>query len=145
MKLRPLLPPRALAAALLLALAGCASVNTVEPAFPQGKIDPIPDKRVITSSSLNDIAYVVGVDRGKTNDGLEIVQVKLQNLKSAVKNVNYRFQWFDAQGIALDPEPTKVVSIEGGAIVAIQDLATSAKAVDWQLTLSESVGYSPAQ
>ena len=143
MNIRPLLPSAALAVVLLLVVAGCSSVNTVEPAFPEGKLDTIPDKRVITSNTTNEIAYVVGVDRGKTADGLTIVQVKLQNLKRAVKNVNYRFQWFDAQGIALDAEPTKVVSIEGGAIVAIQDLSVSTKAVDWQLTLSESVGYSP--
>jgi uncharacterized protein YcfL len=138
MKIRTLL----ISAALVLA-AGCASVNTVEPAFPLAKPDKVADKRVITDNTLNEIAYVVEVDRALSPGGLPRVQVKLQNLKAAVKNVNYRFQWFDAQGFALDDEATQVISIEGGDSRDVQDTATSPKAVDWKLTLSESVAYTP--
>ncbi|HTB63583.1 MAG TPA: YcfL family protein [Opitutales bacterium] len=134
---------RAAAALLLLALAGCASVNTVEPANPQGVANKIPDKRIITDNSLNDIAYVVEVDGARTADGLPRVQVMLQNNKAAVKNVNYRFTWFDAQRIQLYQEPYHPVSIEGGASQAIQSTATNAQAVDWKLELSSSVGYMP--
>ena len=142
MKIRSLLPSCAFAA-LLLAVAGCASVNPVEPANPQATPDKVADKRVITDQTLNEIAYVVEVDRALSPGGLPRVQIKLQNLKSMVKNVNYRFQWFDAQGFALDEEPTQVISIEGADSRDIQDTATSPKAVDWKLTLSESVAYTP--
>jgi len=94
--------PRLLLAALALALAGCATVNTVEPANPTGHADKVPDKRIITNDTLNEIAYVVEVDRATTASGFPQVQVQLQNMKSGVKNINYRFQWFDAHGIALD-------------------------------------------
>ncbi len=142
MKNRSLLPAGALAA-LLLAGAGCASVNTIEPANSLAQPDRVADKRVITDNTLNEIAYVVEVDRALSPGGLPRVQVKLQNLKAAVENVNYRFQWFDAQGFALDDEPTQVVVIEGGDSRDIQDTAVSPKAVDWKLTLSESVAYTP--
>jgi uncharacterized protein YcfL len=143
MKLASSLPRCAFAALLLLAVAGCASVNTVEPANPQGVANKIPDKRIITDNSLNDIAYVVEVDGAKTPDGLPRVQVTLQNNKAAVRNVNYRFTWFDAQRIQLYQEPYHPVSIEGGATQAIQSTATTPQAVDWKLELSSSVGFDP--
>jgi len=142
MNYRRLLAPSALAAFVLLA-AGCASVNTVEPLYPQAQPDRVPDKRVITDLRLNDIAYVVEVDHAVSPGGLQRVQVKLTNTKAAVKNVNYRFQWFDAQGFALDDEPTQVIVIEGGDTRPVLDTAPSPNAVDWKLTLSESSAYTP--
>jgi len=142
MNLRRILP-HCLLAALALAAAGCATVNTVEPLNPQGKADLVPDKRVINNAGLNEIAYVVEVDHALSPAGLQRVQVKLYNKKSGVKNVNYRFQWFDAQGFALGDEPTQVIVIEGGDTRTIQDTAISPNAVDWKLTLSESVSYTP--
>jgi uncharacterized protein YcfL len=131
-------------AALILAAASCATVNTVEPANPVGRADKVADKRIITNDTLNDIAYVVEVDRARTVSGLEQVQVQLQNMKSGVKNINYRFTWFDANGIALDTDPVvKTISLEGGETRVIQDVATSPNAVDWKLSLYESVGRTP--
>ncbi len=129
------------ATVLALASAGCATVNTVEPANPVGKADKVPDKRIITNETLNAIAYVVEVDRAKTPGGFEQVQVQLQNMKAGVKNVNYRFTWFDINGIALNTDPVmKSLSLEGGETRVIQDVATSPNAVDWKLSLYESVG-----
>lgn len=129
--------------ALAFVAAGCATVNTVEPANPVGKADKVPDKRIITNDTLNAIAYVVEVDRAKTPGGLEQVQVQLQNMKSGVKNVNYRFTWFDANGMALDTDPVmKSLSLEGGEFRVIQDVATSPTAVDWKLSIYESASRS---
>jgi uncharacterized protein YcfL len=140
MKKIPALSALALAA-LALAAAGCATVNTVEPANPVGKADKVPDKRIITNDTLNSIAYVVEVDRAKTPGGLEQVQVQLQNLKSGVKNINYRFTWSDMNGIVLDTDPqVKSLVLEGGETRVIQDVATSPNAVDWKLSIYESVG-----
>ncbi len=142
MNFRRLLSISALAAFVFLA-AGCASVNTVEPLYPQAKPDRVPDKRVITDLRLNDIASIVEVDHALSSTGLQRVQVKLTNTKAAVKNVNYRFQWFDAQGFALEDEPTQIIVIEGGDSRTVQDTAPSPNAVDWKLTLSESSAYTP--
>lgn len=137
--------PLALFFIAALALAGCATVNTVEPANPVGKADKVADKRIITNEALNAIAYVVEVDRAKTPSGLEQVQVQLQNMKAGVKNVNYRFTWFDINGIALNTDPViKSLVLEGGETRVIQDVATSPNAVDWKLSLYESVGYTDA-
>jgi len=132
------------AALLALAAAGCATVNTVEPAYPVAKVDKVPDKRIITNNTLNEIAYVVEVDRAKNAGGFEEVQVKLQNTKSGAKLVNYAFEWFDQNGISLNRDPQwHSLSIEGGEIRSIGDVAVWPNAADWRLTLSESVGYSP--
>ena len=48
---------------LALGAAGCATVNTIEPANPVGQADKVPDKRIITNDTLNEIAYVVEVDK----------------------------------------------------------------------------------
>ncbi len=129
---------------LALGAAGCATVNTIEPANPVGQADKVPDKRIITNDTLNEIAYVVEVDKAKTPGGLPLVQVQLQNKKAGVKNVNYRFEWFDAQGISLNTDPQiHSLSLEGGEKRDITDVATSPNATDWRLTIYESAGYSP--
>jgi uncharacterized protein YcfL len=131
-------------ATLALAAAGCATVNTVEPANPTAQVDKVPDKRIITNDTLNEIAYVVEVDRAKAASGLPMVQVRLQNMKAGVKNVNYRFEWFDAHGISLDTDPQiRSLSLEGGEMRDITDVAPSPDAADWRLLLYESAGYTP--
>jgi uncharacterized protein YcfL len=125
-----------------LLLAGCATVNTVEPANPQATPNRVNDKRVITDSNLNSIAYVEGVEESVVSGNLKRIQVRIHNLTAAVKNVNYQFRWYDQQGMAIDsPSLTwHVVSIEGGQTIPITSTAPTPDAVDWQLSLLENVG-----
>ncbi|MGA2052601.1 MAG: YcfL family protein [Opitutales bacterium] len=125
---------------LILALGGCATVNTVEPAQSAAHPNMVNDKRVITSSSLNDIAYVRSVNQA-TVGGLLQIQVNVQNLTSAVKNFNYQVQWYDTQGMAITtPAPIwHSVSIEGGQTIPLTELAPTPNAVDWRLSLLPSV------
>jgi uncharacterized protein YcfL len=124
----------------VLALAGCASVNTVEPAQSAARPNMVNDKRVITSSTLNDIAYVKSVNQA-TVGGLLQIQFNIQNLTAAVKNFNYQVQWYDGQGMAITtPAPIwHSVSIEGGQTIPITELAPTPTAVDWRLSLLPSV------
>jgi len=127
--------------ALAVTFAGCATVNTVEPANPQARPNYVNDKRVITDSALNDIAKVNSVYESTVSGNIKRIQVNVQNITVAVKNFNYEFQWYDAQGMAItSPAPLwHSVSIEGGQMLAITETAPSPQAVDWRLSLLESV------
>ncbi len=127
--------------ALVVVLAGCATVNTVEPADSQARPNYVNDKRVITDSALNDIAQVKSVYQSTVSGNMLRIQVNVRNITVAVKNFSYEFQWFDAQGMAItSPAPLwHSVSIEGGETLAITETAPSPMAVDWRLSLLESV------
>jgi uncharacterized protein YcfL len=128
-------------AVLAFALAGCASVNTVEPANSAATPNYVNDKRVITSSSLNDIAYVKSVNQSIVSGNMLRVQANIQNMTAGVKNFSYQFQWFDNQGMAItSPAPIwHSVSIEGGQTIPVTETAPTPKAVDWRLSLLPSV------
>jgi uncharacterized protein YcfL len=122
-------------------LAGCSTVNTVEPANPEARPTRVDDKRIITDSDLNDIAYVQNVYVTTVSGNLKRVQVTIRNLTSTVKNVNYKFTWFDGQGIVVDSPMSlyQSVSIEGGASLPLTSTAPNPKAVDFKLELLGSV------
>jgi uncharacterized protein YcfL len=128
--------------ALLFILAGCATVNTVEPANPEARPNYVNDKQIITDPSLRDIARIKSVYFAAVGGGdIKRIQVNVQNITSGVKNFNYQFQWFDNQGMAITtPAPIwHSVSIEGGQSLPLTETAPSPQAVDWRLSLLESV------
>jgi uncharacterized protein YcfL len=96
MKTRMLLP---LAGIGLLALAGCTTVNSVENADKQGQRQMVTDQRAITDTSLDRKVSIVGVNQSMTPGGLLKVQVELQNRTRSLQRFNYRFEWFDANGM----------------------------------------------
>jgi len=128
-------------AAFLLVLAGCATVNTVEPANPEAQPNYVSDKQIITDPALRDIARIQSVYFSAVGGDLKRIQVNVQNITAGVKNFNYQFQWFDNQGMAITtPAPIwHSVSIEGGQSIPLTETAPSPQAVDWRLSLLESV------
>jgi len=130
------------AGALALTVVGCATVNTIEPADQRTHPNLVPDKRIITNSHLNSIAYASQVTESKIGDLLH-VQVMLQNMTVAARNVDYRFQWYDGAGMAVGTPVEHTAFLEGGQTIPIGETATSPQAVTWQLTLAESVAQSP--
>ena len=96
MKTRMLLP---LAGIGLLVLAGCTTVNSVENADKQGQRQMVTDQRAITDASLGRKVSIVGVNQSMTPGGLLKVQVELQNRTRSLQRFNYRFEWFDANGM----------------------------------------------
>src|SRR5688572_5443538 len=108
-----------LAGALALALlsgAGCrTTVNTVEPAEPSAKKNMLPDKRVITDSTLARKVYVVGINEDMTPGGLLQAQVEVWNRTQSQQRFSYTFQWFDAAGMQVNPTSTLLMpcTIEG--------------------------------
>ena len=143
MKTFSILSRAALASALTLAMAGCATVNTITPAQDRTTPNRIADKRIVTDFNVSRIAYVSEITESTVGGNLLHVQAKMQNLTAAGKNVDYRFQWYDAYGMAVGNPVQHTAFLEGGQIVPIGETATSPSAVTWQLDLAESVGRTP--
>lgn len=127
--------------ALSALIAGCDTVNTVEPANPAYQKQMVNDRRVITDSSLDDIAYVAGVNCALNPSGLLKVQVELVNRTTALRNINYKFDWFDENGMQISTPLSTWISlpIEGGESRFVSSVAPSRKAVDFKLKLLPNV------
>lgn len=120
-------------------LTGCAStVNTVERAAPIGQRQMINDKRIITDAGLNRGVRIVGVNEAP-GEHLKI-QVELLNTTSSLKNFNYRFEWFDANGVQVNTPTSTYLprQIEGKESIFISAVAPTPEAKDFRLKLIDS-------
>lgn len=129
---------------LILALpvlaCACSTVNTVERAEPSASPKMVADKRVITDGALNDYAYVAGVSQSIASGNLMRVQVKIVNSTAAFRNVNYKFTWFDENGMQVAASPGwGVFGIEGGQAKYLDAVAPTPKAKDFSLQLLADV------
>lgn len=125
--------------ASLSLLTGCAStVNTVERGVPGGQRQIVSDKRIITDAGLNRGASIVGVNE-VPGEFLK-VQVELLNTTSSLKSFNYRFEWFDANGVQVNTPTSTYLprQIEGKESIFISALAPTPSAKDFRLKLIDS-------
>lgn len=132
----------ALAALLLLgafALGGCNNVNTVERAQPDATPNYIADKRVITDNTLAGAIRVVSVNQATVSGNLLKVQATVENLKSSVRTLNYKFEWVDKEGMAVSSpnETWKTIRLQGRETATISTVAVTPRAVDFTLKLRE--------
>ncbi len=126
-----------LAAAFLIT--GCSStVNTVERAAPVGQRQMVNDKRIITDSGLNRGVRIVAVNEAP-GEFLK-VQVELLNTTGSLKSFNYRFEWFDANGVQVNPSASTYLprQIEGKESIFISGIAPTPSAKDFRLKLIAS-------
>ncbi len=121
-------------------LAGCSSVNTVERANPVASKKMVNDKRVITDGGLDDYAYIAGVNESCVGDLLK-VQVTVTNSTTGYRAINYKFTWFDENGIEVNTTstPWMTTTIEGGETKNLVSTAPSPKAKDFTLKLLPNV------
>lgn len=130
-----------LLAAGLLAVSGCkTSVNSVENAQKAGQRQMISDSRVITDESLGKKVSIVGVNTAMTPGGLLKVQVELLNKTRSYQAFNYRFEWFDANGMLMNSLTPAVIgsSIEGKESKFISAVAPTPTCKDFRLKLLEN-------
>lgn len=122
---------------------GCAteSMNTVEPAMPEGRPMMVSDQRILTDPSLGRNVYVIGVNEAWTENGYKKVQVQIYNRTRSAKTFTYRVEWYDKDGMLISsPSDNRTPrTIEGGQKMSIPALATSPKAVDFRFTFLESL------
>lgn len=123
----------------VLLLCGCANnINTVERAQPQAQPNLIADKRVITDNTLAGTFRTVNVIEGEAS-GLKKIQVTIENLKNSVRTLNYKFEWVDKNGMAINSpnETWKTVRLQGRETTTISTVAITPNAADFLLKLRE--------
>ncbi len=136
-------PVRRLAAGAVLlgalALTGCQNVNTVERAQSQATPNYIADKRVITDNTLAGKFRVVSVNQATVSGNLLKVQATIENMRSSVQTLNYKFEWVDQDGMAVSSpnETWKAVRLQGRETTTISTVAVTPRAVDFTLKLRE--------
>ena len=142
MKLRPALATSLASGLLLLVGTGCkTTVNTVEPAQTVAQREMLPDKRVITDTSLNRRMRVFGVNTAATPAGFLRIQMEVQNLTRSLKSCTYRIEWFDEQAMIINSTTATAtpLSLEGMETKSITAIAPTPKAKDFRIKFLEPV------
>ena len=127
-----------LAGAILLT-AGCTNVNTYERAESQAALNYVSDKRVITDNTLAGTFRVVSINQATVSGNLLKIQATVENLKSSTRTLNYKFEWVDTDGMAVDSpnETWKTVMLQGRETQTISTVAVTPRAVDFRLKFRE--------
>ncbi|WP_438481245.1 YcfL family protein [Oleiharenicola lentus] len=134
-----------LAAALVVtgaafAFTGCASnVNSYERAESQAAPSYVADKRVITDNTLAGALRVTSINQATVSGNLLKIQATVENLRSSQRTFNYKFEWFDQDGMAVNSpnETWKSLPLQGRESTTISTVATSPRAVDFKLKFKE--------
>ena len=127
-------------AALLLPLTGCqTNVNTVSRAEPLARPNFVNDKRVVTDRSLGELIGVVSVNETIVSGNLRKVQVTLENLRDNNREIRYRFEWVDQDGMAVGgvSELWLPLVLAGRETRSVSPVATSPRAADFTLKIVE--------
>ncbi len=134
------LAPLAAVAALLVPLSGCqTNVNTVSRAEPLARPTLVNDKRVVTDRTLGERIGVVSVNETVVSGNLRKVQVTLENLRDNNREIRYRFEWIDQDGMAVGggAELWQPLVLAGRETRSVSAVATSPRAVDFTLKIVE--------
>lgn len=130
----------ALAVGLAALFSGCATnVNTYERAESQAAPNYINDKRVITDNTLAGTFRVVALNQSTVSGNLLKVQATVENLKNKPRLLNYKFEWIDVDGMALDSanETWKGLPMQGRETANISTVSINPRAVDFRLKFRE--------
>ncbi len=135
---------RLAAAALLIAgtllATGCASnVNTYERAESQAAPNYVNDKRIITDNTLAGTFRVASLNQATVSGNLLKVQATVENLKNSQRRLNYKFEWIDVDGMAIDSpnEVWKTLLFQGRETQNISTVSINPRAVDFRLKFRE--------
>lgn len=140
MKTNLSLPAGLLAAGLLLLASGCATnVNTYERAEAQASPNYVADKRIITDNTLAGTFKVTSINQAMVSGNLLKVQANIENLKNKARTLNYKFEWVDQDGMAIDSpnETWKIIKLQGRETGSISTVAINPRAVDFRLKFRE--------
>jgi uncharacterized protein YcfL len=125
--------------ALALLFGGCQNVNTYENAESRANPTYVADKRVVTDNTLAGTVRVVSVNQATVSGNLLKIQATVENLKSSVRTVNYKFEWVDVDGMAVNSpnEVWKSLTLQGRETTTISTVAITPKAADFRLKFRE--------
>lgn len=133
-------PAALCATGLALLLTGCATnVNTYERAESQAAPNYVADKRVITDNTLAGTFRVTAINQATVSGNLLKVQATVENLKNKLRTLNYKFEWVDVNGMAVDSpnETWKAIQLQGRESQTISTVAVTPRAVDFRLKFRE--------
>jgi uncharacterized protein YcfL len=133
-------PAALCAAGLALVLTGCATnVNTYERAESQAAPSYVADKRIITDNTLAGTFRVSAINQATVSGNLLKVQATVENLRNRLRTLNYKFEWVDVNGMAVDSpnETWKAIQLQGRETQTISTVAVSPRAVDFRLKFRE--------
>ncbi len=127
------------ALAALVLLPACETVNTAERAEPGYERVYIDDARVTTDNSLRNAAGLIRLNETTLDTGFLKVQAEVYNNTSERKEANYRFEWFDANGMLIDTALSnwRTISLAGKESQFINAIAPTQAATDFRLKLIE--------
>ncbi len=99
----------------------------------------LPDKRIITDSTLNRRVNILGVNTATGPGGFLKIQVELQNRTSSVQSFTYRIEWFDENGMIINQPTASAIprTIEGKDTIDITAVAPTDRAKDFRIKLLE--------
>lgn len=130
---------------LLVCLAvveGCGTpLNTTERAQPTASPAMVEDKRIVTDSKLDFRARIMGVSESLTPGESLKVQVEIQNNSRHRRRVQYRFEWFDPNGMEVSSPATRgyvPVQLEGKESKFISGVAPHPTCRDFRLKLTRA-------
>ncbi|HSV13108.1 MAG TPA: YcfL family protein [Tepidisphaeraceae bacterium] len=129
----------ALAAALAVA-GGCKTENTYERDKPTYEANVININKVETDPFLKDKAHVLEVRQADAN-GLLKVDVELVSDRLWSGSFDYKFEWFDDQGMPVDSPMSSWTTrqVQPQERFSIDAIAPTPKCKDFRLKLQRSI------
>lgn len=133
---------------LALVCASCASrapmVNTIVNANPVANIQRVEDARCYMDPTFGQILACTEIRESQTNDGYKRVQVFLKNFSTVTAPCNYRFNWYDENGVEVvvpDNEMWKHLNVVPGDEVTLTSIAPSRKCADFKLRIGAGASF----
>lgn len=98
----------------------------------------VNDKRIITDAGLNRAVRIIAVN--ETPGEFVRVQVEVLNTTHSLKSFNYRFEWFDVNGMQVNTSASTYLprQIEGKESLFLSAMAPTPTARDFRLKLIDS-------
>jgi len=127
--------------AALALLAGCSmwqpKVNTTQEAEREGTPTQIEDARLVWDKDLDKAVQLIGIIEGEAPNGFKKVEAELFNATRGRVAIRYRFEWFDADGFAVDSamDEFRDRALLAGERARISAVAPNDRAVDFELEI----------
>lgn len=114
-------------------------IATMEPRFKQGETNYVADARISVPSSFRRIFRVDYMNTATTKDGILKVQLKVSNRTRVAQILQYKFQWTDRNGMAVDTPTSRwiIAHIQPGEVTFINGVAPSPDTVDFIVSMKQ--------
>jgi uncharacterized protein YcfL len=127
----------------LAAIAGCTgpTVNTVERDKPTYQADVVKDRRIITDPDLAAKTEILAVRKATVQEDMLKIDVEIRNTTDDPADIDYKFEWFDDQGMPVDSPTSTWTSrrIQPRETISVDQIAPTPLCKDFRLKLQQSI------